>query len=774
MSVTTDDTQGQGNGNQNANQVTQQSQNAAGNRGGDNNGTGAANQNQQGAGAGNGQAVVTLLNADPHQLLLWNGNWPGATGKIATYMSDKAGTPASQKDIAEQVFNFLKDPNQYLGAIGTDTQPVAYLLHVAGTTNVRVLYGLSPVSASPFIPDKPKLFRALMRDLESETARYPAMIRLPANIVEVQGVEVPKEDHFLQQLGDDTIDKTTPWIKTGASNGAMQAGQKETADMMKLVPVPLYTVLDGLEKDLAAGEVFERIKFINDIDNKEFLAHAMNFCKSCVTQYGANAKKPTVAAGVFAQLPEEADRTWAMGRTMQLCPFLTVQQPAPAAAGAGPGTGAEAAMAATAGLNTQMMELMKQLLQNQGGKNGSGKNGQVDSDDNALTELPWEKQLNMAKSGVAHLLKFCGLEEDQESLIPKVWFRMGEKGMDAVDRHRELRKVLEAKKTYEEVRAPVTAAMIKLIAKRDWCEGEATVTMANIMKGLSIFAMRPLTDEEMSEYNEYDECLDRASSTTVKDVAGGSGKRKHHVPSTCHGFETYLKSLINILDAITDGNSPHADDLKSIVAKLQRWDSSARMALTQKQIGTYMWVILKESRRFFNDDDNSAKSPAFRAMLGSLDSQTPYETVGLPATLLAAPKENAPHIPKGNLKKRLREEEAKVGKEGGAIPPFPQSPLQKQKVLQEKHPILVEKLGSTLAKAKRHNVGMNQLCELVGMKVWDMFPIHCGYTTLYGKCGKVGCQFNHDKLPDGVAKKIVTNFKKVIDDPTLITGKSQI
>uniref|UniRef100_A0A7S3Q2Z5 Uncharacterized protein n=1 Tax=Chaetoceros debilis TaxID=122233 RepID=A0A7S3Q2Z5_9STRA len=211
MTVTAGGDQGQGgNGNQDANQVTQQTQEDVAT-------TGVAAI--VGGGDPNAQAInpVTvgvggLQNANPHQLLLWDGNWPGATGKLARDMTASAGTPASQKDIAEQAYTYLKDPTSHLGAIGTDTQPVAYLIHVAGTTTVRVLYGLSPVTDNPFMPEKPKFFRALMRDLDSETARYPGLIKLPANILEVNGVEVPKDDFFLAQLGDDTVDKHTPWL----------------------------------------------------------------------------------------------------------------------------------------------------------------------------------------------------------------------------------------------------------------------------------------------------------------------------------------------------------------------------------------------------------------------------------------------------------------------------------------------------------------------------------------------------------------------------------
>ena len=60
----------------------------------------------------------------PHQLFLWDRNWPGSEGKIADYMSSKAGTPAAQKDTAEKVFNFLKNPNFHLATIATDTQPI--------------------------------------------------------------------------------------------------------------------------------------------------------------------------------------------------------------------------------------------------------------------------------------------------------------------------------------------------------------------------------------------------------------------------------------------------------------------------------------------------------------------------------------------------------------------------------------------------------------------------------------------------------------------------
>ena len=700
---------------------------------------------------------------NPNQLILWNGAWPGAKGKIATYLVDNAGTPAAQKETAVKVFDFIKNPNSHLGTIAADTQPIAYLIHVTGTTNIRVVYGLSPIVENPFLPDKPKLFRTLIRDLVSEQDRAPNMMCLPATIVDLHNVEVPTDTFFFDRLADVTLDRAVPWCKTGAAQGAMQDNEKETVALMKIIPVPLYTVVDGFDQDLSAAEVAERLQFLLQVDAKDYLRHALNFCKACATSYGASAKEkiPTIAAVAFARMPTAEDRVWAIGRTVQLCPNLAVTPPARTM---GDNTSA-IALANSAQLNGQMLTMLQDLMANRSAGGQGGRTANPDTEE--LLRDTWHGKLAMSKSGVANLLRFCGLQEGEERLIPQIWFRLGEKGMETVDKQRELRRVLENKKTYVDVRAPITAALLKIIAKRDWCEGEMTLTLANIMKGLSIFAMKPLSAEEISTYDAYDDCLDRASSTTIQDFASGSGKRKHHVPSSCYGLETYLKSLINILDAITDAGSPLADDLKFILVHLQKWDSSARAALTQTQIGTMMWVILKESRRFFNGIDKE-KCAAFNAMCNHLKGQMPFAIVGLPDGLLETKTPTGET--KGQRKRRLaaaaEDKDTTIDLTGGG------SPSKPQKVKQERNPIIIEKLGSTITKANKNEVNLSALCDLAGVKLWNVFPDYCGYTALYGKCNKVGCTFKHDVVPDAIAKRIVAQLTKVIDDPTLITGKS--
>ena len=121
--------------------------------------------------------------------------------------------------------------------------------------------------------------------------------------------------------------------------------------MMKIAPVPLFTVIDGLEGDLEAVGVYERLNFLAKMENMTpaYMAHAMRFCASAMTAYTSSAKKITVSAAAFATLPSQADKTWALGRILTLCPLMPAR-----VQGQGPGT-----------MDPQMLMLMQQMISQQ-------------------------------------------------------------------------------------------------------------------------------------------------------------------------------------------------------------------------------------------------------------------------------------------------------------------------------------------------------------------------------------------------------------------------
>ena len=50
------------------------------------------------------------------------------------------------------------------------------------------------------MPSKPKAFRALVRDLEKDTATVPGMMRLPEDILKLEGVTMPTLEHLVNVL----------------------------------------------------------------------------------------------------------------------------------------------------------------------------------------------------------------------------------------------------------------------------------------------------------------------------------------------------------------------------------------------------------------------------------------------------------------------------------------------------------------------------------------------------------------------------------------------
>ena len=331
--------------------------------------------------------------------------------------------------------------------------------------------------------------------------------------------------------------------------------------------------------------------------------------------------------------------------------------------------------------------------------------------------------------------------------------------MTQSDKQREVRRTLARNRVFDEVEAPVTVSLIKVISGMDWCEGEDSVNIANLMKGLSVFAMRPLTQEELTAYNDHDEALERATSTTVKDMSGGSSKRKHVVPSTCTGLEHYLKALVNILHAISGGQNPLGHDIRAIIKKLQRWPSMARQGMPHNMIGAMMWVILMESRRFYMGVE-PRKVPAFKAMMGNLDSQTHFDMIGLPQGLLP--------IESGTKRGRDDEQTTPASKQPGS--PTKQLKTEREGIKLEMNPIIKKEMGVVLQAAAKKNMKLFQFCSAAGHKMWKVFPKHCGHLQLYGECHARGCKYLHEKMTDIDAQAVVDKFKTVIDDPTVITG----
>ena len=140
-----------------------------------------------------------------------------------------------------------------------------------------------------------------MRDLDKDTDTVPGMIRLPEDILKMEGVTIPTLTHINKALSEDTMLDKWPYFKAGGGIGSLQTVDKDTRQLMKIAPVPLFTVIDGLEGDLEAVDVFERLQFLAEIETvtPAYMAHAVHFCASAMTAYTSSAKKIMVSAAAL-------------------------------------------------------------------------------------------------------------------------------------------------------------------------------------------------------------------------------------------------------------------------------------------------------------------------------------------------------------------------------------------------------------------------------------------------------------------------------------------
>ena len=170
--------------------------------------------------------------------------------------------------------------------------------------------------------------------------------------------------------------------------------------------MPLFAVIDGLEGDLEAQEVHDRLEYLNESDPRAFLTSGMEFCCAALTHYSVSAKKITVGAGVFARMANQADKTWAEGKTFMMCPHLPVQVQA---TGPAPGGMDQGMMAMMRHMMTHQMQMTMTGAVPVAGAGVQGTQQGVNPADALNPQDPWEKKLNLCFQATSARLDVCRL-----------------------------------------------------------------------------------------------------------------------------------------------------------------------------------------------------------------------------------------------------------------------------------------------------------------------------------------------------------------------------
>jgi hypothetical protein len=653
-------------------------------------------------------------------------NLPGPDTNIGRIIAD---TPLNQqRQIAYDFFTFLNGDNRELSQLNADTVLRTAIIGMPGSKLVKVVYGAG-IGISAIGQHSPINSRLLLLHGDGgPDIGLPHPYVLPTETLTANNVAVMTDEQFTTTLTDKGPNFAYPLL---ANNRVL-----ETKPILQIAPIPTYLVYDGLNQDLNAADILERLMSLDTVDN-EMYTHLKHMLLACLCSHNVNQNKPYIAQQYLMAPPVIPARRWAAEKFKALFPSLSPSQEPP---GRNPGhnNGDLAAILA------QLLPLQQQALQIQLDRNNRGHDNEEKKEDESVT-------LGMSKQELTSTLIMCGKDpHDHHSLLPQ-WFQdCAEKGMTESFRLRIIRKHIMSHVKYDDAEIPITATLLKNINKRNWLGKEGNIkrpSLLNASEGLSPFIVLDLDEDEVARINDTDDALTRASTVTMQDIASLKKKLAPKIPQTADEFMLLLKRFANLLYSLFSEDCPFFKCVVKIINALKEFSRVARDSMTTVTRASILWIILLQSRNFALGEDTIL--PEFTAMHTNLASkqgnifhaEVPQALI-VPSTL----KRKAP----------VREEEKDK--------PDVKKPRQN---LNNWHPVLKAKLAGPLAKANYPS--FTTIMQYVDKDPSDVIADKSSWCTpnaFFGRCfmGEK-CRRQHKIVTDAQADKIIKMMEKFIEKP---------
>ena len=159
-----------------------------------------------------------------------------------------------------------------------------------------------------------------------------------------------------------------------------------------------------------------------------------------------------------------------------------------------------------------------------------------------------KETLGLAKSVFKKLLVMCNLGHGKEDKIPSIWIKLSEKGVEAEDKKEKVRQHLADTYWNSEAKVIPFAPLADMVYKRKF-EGEVSQSsLKSAAKGLTPFALLPLSDTKFDLINKTSHALEVATQTTVKDVTSNGFKAES--PNCFAALTKWIKRFNNLLYAL--------------------------------------------------------------------------------------------------------------------------------------------------------------------------------------------------------------------------------
>ena len=234
-----------------------------------------------------GITKVDAKDADiQHQSVLFSGTLPLPSTNIARIF--ERTDQETQERQSEEFFSFLTDENSDLKDLNNVTDSFTTLVNIPNTSKVKLLHSIS-VGGSSSLVKKSKIdgqFVFLYEDGNESVA--PNTVVLPTSIRTLRSMASMTLKQFSATLSEKGPDYEFPLVTRG------NVLDENRAELMQIAPIPAYLVYDGVDKDLDAAEIVERVLNVTDHGNSDMYTHLLNFLLACLSSHNADENKPHV------------------------------------------------------------------------------------------------------------------------------------------------------------------------------------------------------------------------------------------------------------------------------------------------------------------------------------------------------------------------------------------------------------------------------------------------------------------------------------------------
>jgi hypothetical protein len=658
-----------------------------------------------------------------------DGTLPPQTSNIARLFTQ---TNEEQLTLANTMAKFIVDKTD-TSTLNHDSNATTFLISLPKMRKVRVLYGIGTgLGINGILPNPIESnILALYGDVEKGVS-LPKTLILPPNALELKEIKTPDTTTFQLNARSETNKRKDKWYK---------AEDITTSSFVPaVVPIPAFFVYDGLDTDLDAMVIYERLQPYKNNDNMlNSFTLLMDFIKS--TTVSTKVSEPAIRINTDLFLQHDSNETvkWRKTRVQTIFPTLLPSTP-PTTPTATPTALTAEAIAAIIAATTQA---------------SATANGTAPTADTAQPDTT----LGLSESVYKKILTMCGIAAGQEDETPELWKQLSEKNLNKNDKASLIQQTLNREIKWNDSKVKPLTYLISMVIQRNF-EGETSMSsLLSAAKGLTPFAFPCLSEAQVDDFNELTQAITDATTTTISDVR--ATKFKATSPGTFEGLLKRLKRLGNFLFAIFGEGCPLLENLEACIIDLDDYNETARTNMTRRSIASILWIVHLQARHFSAGlmAGTNALKAEFSHMCNCIKMKLPVEHGEVPTELYI---QKVPDLP--NPAAKPNHDQQKRQKLSHDTPR--DTPPVKRDCY---HPKLQAAMKPFVEAEKP--ISLFKLTKAAGTRSFDLFPFNdklCIKAQIWGQCPK-DCKHQHTKISNEQAESVLKKLDKVIQNPNLVT-----